>query len=666
MPERIPRFVVGTAGHIDHGKTSLVRALTGIDTDRLPEEKARGITIELGFAHLSLPRHGIVGVVDVPGHERFVRTMVAGATGIDLVLLVVAADEGVMPQTREHLDICSLLGVRRGLVALTKCDLVDADMRELAALEVRETLRGGPLQDAPIVPCSAVTGEGMAELVATLDRLLDGTPARDPDLHLRLPVDRVFTVKGFGTVATGTLWGGRLRVGDELVPQPPGAPRAKVRGLQVHGQPVEEAVAGQRTAVNLAVPREAIERGATLVRPGTVPGTVLFDARLHILLTANQPLPRRTRVLLHAGTAQRLAQVTLLDRGEVAPGQSGLAQIQVPTELTLLPGDRFILRGFALQRHHTTTLGGGVVLRTQPVRHRRGSPALLARLAEVERALGDSTPEGARILVQEAVDRAGVRGLSLSELLALLPIHRRRVESALQHLTSTRRIVGLCGRDSAPIYASHQALALVQEAVLAAVREHHARAPLQPGLAREALSTQIRPLGGDRDGVGEGRPQVPSARLLQRALEGLLVEGRLQMERDLLKLPGHDPTHAVAGSQSLAERVEGLYRQAGLAPPRPDEAAGQLALPLTELRFAVELLVRKGVLVRVRDLLFHHEAIDDLRRRLVDFLRERREITLAQWKDMVGQTRKYAIPLAEYFDAERVTLRVGDVRRLRG
>ena len=333
--------VLGTAGHIDHGKTSLVRALTGIDTDRLKEEKARGITIELGFAHLALPSGAVVGVIDVPGHERFIRTMVAGAVGVDAALLVVAADEGVMQQTREHLDICGLLGIRAGVVALTKCDLVEPELRALAVEELREALRGTFLESAEVVACSAKTGEGLPQLRQAIEAALTQTQVlalgRSPQGLLRLPVDRVFTLRGFGTVATGTLWSGTLRVGDELQPLP-GTQVAKVRGLHVHGQAVTEVVAGQRTAVNLALPLSAVARGETLVPPGTLQAGTLLDVRLTLLGIARGPLARRSRLLLHLGTAQTLVLVTLLDRERLEPGESALAQLQLAQPLTALPG----------------------------------------------------------------------------------------------------------------------------------------------------------------------------------------------------------------------------------------------------------------------------------------------------------------------------------------
>lgn len=683
--------VIGTAGHIDHGKTSLVKALTGIDTDRLKEEKDRGITIELGFAHLRLPRHGVVGVVDVPGHERFVRTMVAGAVGIDVVVLVVAADEGVMPQTREHLDICGLLGVRRGLVALTKCDLVDDELLELAALDVREALAGTFLQGAPILPCSVVSGAGLQALTRAIDDALDEVPGRDPGGLLRLPVDRVFSMKGFGTVATGTLWAGRLRIGDELValPGPRGVPEApaKVRGVQVHGQQVEEACAGQRTAVNLGLPREALVRGQTLVRPGTLEAGSLLDVRLRYLASSRGPMKRRARVLLHAGTTQRTALLVLLDRGELPPGESALAQVHLSEPIVAQPGDRFILRGFSAQKHHGTTLGGGEVLRVHPARHRRGTPALCATLRAVEDALSIATARSGkdaaevagaeRSLVALEIERVGVLGVGLRDLLGRLPLPERRVQAALERLRSSQAVVrpvGVSGGGGGQgeVYASQAALRGVQEAVLRAVSDHHEASPLSPGLGREAVAGRVGQLGGERDGIGEGRPRAPHPRLLQRAIEDLCEKGRLVQEGgaqgEVLRLPGHDPGRAQAaqGLTALLPRVEALYREAGLGPPRQEEAAVALRAEAAQVRTAVELLSRQGALVRVKDLIFEAGAVDGLRGRLIGFLKEHGEITPAQFKDLVGQTRKYTIPLAEHFDGEKLTLRVGEVRRLRG
>src|SRR5581483_5527238 len=642
--------VIGTAGHIDHGKTSLVRALTGIDTDRLKEEKERGITIELGFAHLTLPSGASVGVVDVPGHERFVRAMVAGAVGIDLVVLVVAADEGVMPQTREHLDICGLLGIQRGVVALTKIDTVDGELRELAAADVAEVLKGTFLEEAPIVACSAKTGEGLDAPKLAVEEGLRDAPGKDPDGLLRLPIDRVFSMKGFGTVVTGTLWAGRIRPGMDVTALPGVASSpspAKVRGVQVHGAAVEEAVAGQRTAVNLSVPREALERGEVLVEPGALEAGRLLDVRIRYLATCKAALRRKARVLVHAGTAQTLATVTLYDAPELPPGSEGLAQLALDEPLVALPGDRFILRGFALQRHHGTTLGGGVVLRTLGARHRRGTPELLATLRANEAAMRAANVDE-RVALEVA--RAGAAGIARAALQMRLPFSPKLVEAALARLQGARHVVRF-DRERGAVIARAQLVELERLAV-DAVTAFHAAQPLAEGMPREELRAKV---SGD-------------VRLLHLVLEQVAAAGKLAVEREVVRLPGHEArkSHAAAGLQPLAERVSALYRDAALQPPRPVEAAAALKADARELDRAIELLARGGTLVRIKDLVFYRPALDELRGRLEAHLTARKEITPQEWKDLVGASRKFSIPLAEYFDAEKLTMRVGEVRKLRG
>jgi selenocysteine-specific elongation factor len=641
--------VIGTAGHIDHGKTTLVRALTGIDTDRLKEEKERGITIELGFAHLQLPTGETVGVVDVPGHERFVRTMVAGAVGIDLVVLVVAADEGVMPQTREHLDICGLLGITRGVVALSKADLVDGELRELALADVAETLHGTFLEGAPILPVSAKTGEGLDALKAAIAAVLREVPGKDPEGLARLPIDRVFSMKGFGTVVTGTLWAGRLKPGDDLVALPalPGGAPGKVRGVQVHGLAVDEARAGNRTAINLTLAKEQLARGQVLVRPGELEAGRLVDVRLRYLLTSKRALKRRARLLVHAGTAQTLATLSLLDTSELEPGQSGLAQLALDEPMVLLPGDHFILRGFALQRHHGTTVGGGLVLRTLGARLRRGTPEALALLRDNERALATNDVE-ARVRLEVA--RAGEAGLTRAALQMRVPHPPRAVDAALAKLSAARAVIRYDKERGALI--SDAALASVKQRAVAAVAAFHAAQPLAAGMPREELRAKV---AGD-------------VKLLHLVLESLAGDGALVADRDTVRLPAHDPARdqARAGLAPLAERTLALYAQAALQPPRPVEAAATLAVDPRELAPVIDLLVRGGSLVRMKDLVFHAPAIDALRDKLVAHLKAHTQISPQEWKDLVGASRKFTIPLAEHFDAEKLTMRVGEVRKLRG
>ena len=643
--------VVGTAGHIDHGKTSLVRALTGIDTDRLKEEKERGITIELGFAHLTLPTAETVGVVDVPGHERFVRAMVAGAVGIDLVLLVVAADEGVMPQTREHLDICGLLGIRRGVVALTKSDLVDGELRELALADVADTLAGTFLEGAPIIACSAKSGEGLDALKAAIATGLREVPGKDAEGLLRLPIDRVFSMKGFGTVVTGTLWAGHLRPGDDLVALPalPGAPagQGKTRGVQVHGGAVDEARAGNRTAVNLSTPKEQLARGQTLVRPGELEAGRLVDVRLRYLATSKKALKRRARLLVHAGTAQTLATVSLLDAAALEPGQSGLAQLQLDEPMVMLPGDRFILRGFQMQRHHGTTVGGGEVLRTLGARVRRGTPETLALLRDNERAQSALDVE-ARVRLEVA--RAGAAGIARAGLQMRLPFAPRAVEAALTKLQAARAVVRYDKERGAMV--GKEALAALAGAAVAAVEAYHAAQPLAGGMPREELRAKVS----------------SDVKLLHLVLETLASDGALVVERETVRRPSHDPARqkAEAGLAPLAERTLKIYAEAALAPPRPVEAAAALGVDARQLAPVLDMLARGGSLVRMKDLIFHQPAVAALREKLVEYLKAHTQITPQEWKEMVGASRKFAIPLAEHFDAEKVTMRVGEVRKLRG
>jgi selenocysteine-specific elongation factor len=647
--------VIGTAGHIDHGKTALVRALTGIDTDRLKEEKARGITIELGFAHLPLPSGRVVGVVDVPGHERFLRAMVAGAVGLDLVVLVVAADEGVMPQTREHLDVCRLLGVSRGVIALSKSDAASAELRTLAEADVRAAVVGTPLGEAPIIACSARTGEGLDALRRAIDEGLDAAPAADAwpapprgvDAVARLPIDRVFTMKGFGSVVTGTLWSGTIRVGDEVELLPGGA-RERVRGLQVHGGPVESATAGHRVAVNLPLPRETLARGDVLGHAGALEAGRIFDAQLDSLPTTRRALGRRSRVLLHAGTVQLEAVLRVLEGDRLEPGGRAFVEIEASAPLVLYPGDRFVLRGHSAQRGYGTTLGGGVVLRVLGARSKRGARTAPGLLGEHLAALRAGDVERGVAL---ALARAGERGLDRIALARRVAASPRALDQASERLLGRRAAFRFDRSRQADVDAG--ALSALGGRVIAAVEAHHLAHPLEPGPPREAL-----------------RAVVAEARLLHLVLEALLADGSLLAERDRVRRPAHDPGRAAGerGVDALAARVLEVLATAGLAPPRPADLTGTLAPAPTPaaLQSALDALARQGRVTRVQGLYFEASAVATLRERLVAHLRAHGQIAPAAWKELVGASRKYSIPLAEHFDAERLTLRVGEVRKLRG
>jgi selenocysteine-specific elongation factor len=638
-----PRSIIlGTAGHIDHGKTSLVKALTGIDTDRLKEERRRGITIELGFAHLRLG-DVLFGIVDVPGHERFIKSMVAGAGGIDIVMLVVAADEGVMPQTREHLDICQLLGVKRGLVALTKSDLVDPDWLDLVEDDLRQTFEPTFLADAPILRCSATEAAGLEPLKEALLTLAAAVDLRDPDGLLRLPLDRVFTIKGFGTVVTGTLLAGTLRPGDEVAVLPANV-KAKVRSVQVHGEEQEQAVAGQRTAVNLGgVDRQSIGRGEVLIHPGTLAPSPMIDAEVSLLPGARKPLPARSKVLFHVGTRQQEATCSLLNVKRLEPGEAALAQLSFELPVVALPADRFILRGFQKQENYGTTLGGGEVLR---VLSRRLRPRNTAAWGLLEGMAAAPTAERVALELQGA----GPIGLTRAQLQQRLPYVPRELDKALTRLRSGGQAVVYDKESGAAVHGDH--FAALRARTLELVDGFHADNPLERGVGREELRSRLGPM--------------VNPRLFFTLQQQLSKQGELEVERDLCYRPGHTVQAAAGELRPLADKILQLYDRAGLGPPLDSTLAGKLSAEGKMVADALKLLVDAGSLIKVTRLYFVPRHLEELQRRLVELLREQGEINPTQFKELVGQSRKFTIPLAEYFDAQKVTLRVGDARKLRG
>lgn len=632
-----PRHVVvGTAGHIDHGKTALVKALTGIDTDRLPEEKARGITIDIGFAFLEEPDGLTIEIVDVPGHERFVKNMLAGAGGIDLALLVVAADEGVMPQTREHLAICSLLHIAAGLVALTKADLVEADWLELVREDVAGLVRGTFLEGAPVIPVSAKTGEGLDALRAALREVAARVPPRRTEHLPRLPIDRVFSARGFGTVVTGTLMTGRFAVEDRVEIFPKGLV-AKIRGLQVHGRPVGQATAGQRTAINFqGIERTAVERGDVVGLAGTLRPTLLVDGTLELLADAPRPLKSRDRIRLHAGTSEVMARVLLLDRAELAPGERALARLRLEAPLVVVPGDRFVIRSYS----PVTTIGGGSVLDIDPPRVRRRAPALVAHLTLLERG----SPED---VVEAHVRHAGPAGMRISALAARVPYSPAELRDILGRLEAAGRLHAV-ERDW---YLHPDTHARLRQQVMAALEQFHRTWPLRLGMSREELRNRA---GGADE------------RVFAQVLAALDAEGVVRAERDKVRLAAHQVRLSPA-QQRAVERIEQEFLEADAAPPSPEEALARAGLAGGEDHELFQLLVAEKKLIRVKEsLYFHAAALERIQDRVVALLRERREIGPGDVKDLLGISRKYAIPLLEHLDARRVTARVGEKRVLRG
>ncbi|HEX2689374.1 MAG TPA: selenocysteine-specific translation elongation factor [Kofleriaceae bacterium] len=629
-------IVLGTAGHIDHGKTSLVRALTGIDTDRLPVEKARGITTELGFARLDLGERRIA-VVDVPGHERFVKSMVAGATGLDLVCLVIAADEGVMPQTREHLDICELVGVRRGLIVLTKHDLVDDEWLAMVRADVQAAVAGTFLAAAPIVACSTRTGLGLDELRAALAAAVDGLPPREATGVFRLPIDRVFTVKGFGTIVTGTVLGGAIALGDELVVLPGDRP-ARVRGIEVHGAPVSQAVAGHRAAVNLGgLAVDELARGDLLAHPGRVAASHILDIELHYLATAPGALTARTKVLVHHGTAQVLATLALVDRSELPPGETAIAQLRVAAEtpLAALPGDRFIVRGFVVTATHGTTIGGGRVIRVLAPRARKGSQHAdtVASLAAARKDL--------RLALD--VKAAAFAGLGIADLVRRLGIPADALAPALASLVAGGELLVIGDADHAH-YVHATAVAEIEARVLGAV------AGAEAGAAREELRTQL--------------PAALPARAYDAILAGLERKAQITSEGDRVRRTtarSASPPLSAAETQLLDQ-----FKAWGVEPARPKDVPAAVGLGEAQVKPILDRLLAGKRLVKIKpDLYLHADVVTELRARLIAFLDAHKTIDAQQWKDLTGASRKFTIPLAEFFDGEKLTLRVGDIRRKR-
>jgi selenocysteine-specific elongation factor len=628
MPASAP-LILGTAGHIDHGKTALVRALSGVDCDRLPEEKERGITIELGFAPLDLPSGVRLGIVDVPGHERLVRTMVAGAAGIDLVLFVVAADEGIMPQSREHLAICELLGIERGVVALTKLDSVEGDLVELARLEVEEELASTGLAGAPVVPVSAHTGQGLPALVAALESLATGAPARTlRDGPAWLPVDRVFSMRGFGTVVTGTLRGDALEEGSAVEIFPDGAREtlpARVRGLQVHGESVKTARPGSRCAANLqGVDVAAIPRGSVVAEPGRLRLRPRVEAELRLLPGA-PALRSGSTLTVHVGTAERLARVRLLDHERLEPGQRAFCELRFEVPIVAVEGDRFVARGFSRIADAGLTLGGGLLLDVAPHRRRRKDE----RVEDLRSIAADAATGALAVRLR----RAGFSGVREEEL-------RRDVRS-LEQIDGVR--VG-AGR-----WLDRGVFDELVRGVIEAVDRHHAEVPEDPWVGLAAIPRHL--------------PRRAPDDALRAALDAAVEQGALEAASSGVRSPGHA---ARAADPELATRLLEAVESAGLAPPLLDALARDLGCERRLLQGAAEHWAREGRLVRVATgLFFARAAVDELRERVVAHLREHGSLDPSAYKTLTGQTRKFTVPLMEYFDAEKLTARRGNVRVLR-
>ncbi|MGM0454262.1 MAG: selenocysteine-specific translation elongation factor [Thermodesulfobacteriota bacterium] len=632
------QIILGTAGHIDHGKTSLIKAISGQDTDRLKEEKRRGITIELGFASIDLPSGLHIGVVDVPGHEKFVKNMVAGATGIDVVVMIIAADEGVMPQTREHMEICSLLGIHYGFVVLTKVDLVDEEWLELVMEDVHDFIEATFLENSPVIPASAMTGQGLEEMINTLDQYCSALPERPASGLFRLPIDRVFSMKGFGTVITGTLISGSIATGEQIMVYPSKI-TSKVRGLQVHDQNVSESEAGLRTAINFqGIDRQTVNRGDVLARPDTLINSYMLDVELHLLESNERPIKNRERVRCHIGTSQLPCHIVLIDREALEPGDSAIVQIRLETPVACMRDDRYVIRSYSPVR----TLGGGAILNPVPPKHKRFRPETIERLEQLK----NPDPE---TLLSLHIEYAEYNELSFANLKVLANLSDKALNAALQKMLSNRIIIQTDRTERR--YIHRRTFDKFQSAVEDILTRYHQNNPLKAGMPKGELRSKF--------------PRIETPRLFNHFINMMIKAGTIEQTEDSIRMAGHEVT-LQTDETDLKESILATYKKYGLQPPTIKDLCRILNTDDRQTRNVLMHLVNEGQLVKAKeDLFFHADAVADLKRRLIAFFRETEDLSTAQFKELTQTSRKYTIPLLEYLDGENFTIRVGDVRKLR-
>ncbi len=618
-------LVVGTAGHIDHGKTTLIKALTGIDTDRWEKEKKRGMTIDLGFAHLELPNGTLIGIVDVPGHEKFIKNMLAGAHGLDLVLFVIAADEGIMPQTEEHLTVCQVLGTKKGVVVLTKKDLVDEEWLELVKEEVKEFTKGTFLEGAPIIPVSSKTGEGIGELLKTLEGLSEEVEPRSSEGILRLPVDRSFTVKGFGTVITGTLLSGKVSVGDEVEILPKGL-KTKVRGIQVHGKPVDMAFAGQRTAVNLAsVSKEEVKRGDLLSTPGYLKPTKMVDAVLELSRNASVIVESGFKVHFHHLTSETEGEIYLIDKEELLPGESALVQIRLRDPVVPVYGDRFVVRNYSPAR----VIGGGWIVNPLPERkfRRRFREVYLSFL---EPLIGENSQEQLFHLVFRFPGQ-----LTEEELVQRLGLTPQKAKDLVEEAVKEGKLLKFEGKLYPPDYLKE-----VREKVVKVVEDYHRKFPVAPGINRESLRSSLK-LPGE---------------LFNSVIENLITEGILEEDGSHLRLSSFKPK-AEGEFKGIVERLETASREGRFTPPSLKEFSRSGGIPEEKVYMAASYLVREKGYHRIGDFLFSPENFERIREILKEHFSRKETLSVSEFKDYLNISRKFAIPVLEYLDSLGLTER---------
>ncbi len=630
-------IVMGTAGHIDHGKTTLIKALTGIDCDRLKEEKKRGITIELGFAFMDLPGGRRLSIVDVPGHEKFVKNMVAGATGIDFVLLTVAADEGIMPQTKEHIEICSLLGITKGIVAITKIDLVDEELLELAIEDVKEYLSSTFLKDAEIICVSSHTGVGLDELKSAIYKMVETIKQKESSDIFILPVDRVFTLKGHGTVITGTLVSGDIKVGEDVTLYPK-EKSSKVRHIQVHGEPQEYIKAGRRTAINLAnLEVDDIKRGDVVARPNTLFPSTTWDVEIECLSSSPRPLLHRKEIHFHHGTKEILARIYLLDKDKVEPGQRAIAQIRFPEPMVGVFGDKFVIRSFSPLR----TIAGGTVINPIGKKIKRFSE----QVKILKQLLKGDIEE--KILIH--LNQMKTQGCSFKMLHVLTNVNSKDLEKTLNKLLSSQQI--FCFDKDEKTYISNLVVEMTLHDLISYIDNFHKQNPMEPGLPKGQLFSDW----------GKNL----SKKLVNFLIEHAIKKGLIEAEEDIIRKKGYKISLRKDQTR-LKETVLNKFINSGYTPPSIKKLIEDLNVDRKELEPILKILIEEKRIVKVKeDLYFSKEAIEEIKSKVIKFFENNQEMKPQDFKAMTNLSRKFSIPLLEYLDKEKITMRIGDVRKLR-
>ncbi|MDO4799501.1 MAG: selenocysteine-specific translation elongation factor [Bacillota bacterium] len=633
-------MIIGTAGHIDHGKTTLIKALTGTDTDRLAEEKKRGITIELGFAYMDLPNGEKAGIIDVPGHEKFIKNMLAGVGGVDLALFIISADEGVMPQTREHLDILSLLHIDHGIIVLTKADTVEPDWLELVRGEVRAYLKDSFLADAPIHAVSSITGLGLPELRAEIARMAETVRFKDTAASVRMPIDRVFTMDGFGTVVTGTLVEGTVRVGESLQLYPT-EEVVKVKQIQNHSRSVDAAYAGQRVALNLAgVRKDEVERGEVLAAPGTLEPTMLLDARLSLLKEIPRELRNRARIRFHHGTKETLGRLILLDREQMTSGEEGLVQLRLEEEVVVKKGDRFVIRFYSPM----DTIGGGVILDPNPAKHKRFRDDVLESLMIREAGSEDD-------ILEEAIRGAGL-GATPDEVARSLGKTAEDLGESLNSLLDFGTVIRL----SDEVVLHLDTVSDARGRMVSIVDAYHKKNPFRVGIGKEELRSKFLQENSKAEAT-------KLSRVTELLIQQFVSEQVLEDKGHSVALYGYEVSFQPVQKQAL-EALRKQYREAGFMPPSTEEAIKAVHLR-TDVKQLLHYLVENGELIRLSpEMNMEMESYLSARSSLIQFLKEKEKITLAEFRDLLGVSRKYALALLDHFDAQKLTRKIEDYRVL--